>query len=522
MPTSPASVSAPSPSSTATATPHNPKSHQPHPTNPPSAKRIKTEHAPSHPSTPRPAASTPTEPNPPASSLKTASSASNTATSKANASNASAAATTAAAAGGGGGGGGGGGDSGENFDSLVDIMGASGVDLRAEEEAIQHRDLLDHSSHNAAEAQEDQDGELYLQVYPLAFKVHTIAQKHGLGVDAAVLNYLSLAARTRFRNIIESAIASSRHRSWSSHQHPPPMFDDGGEARPMYHETILSDPRKQLAALEKAERGDEARRRKERLARDEEAAALSSGAGGESEGGEGGDGGGGDLARGGVGPDGKRKPKKMGPGVAARNLSEDVQKRLANSTALRNLGGGASKYSWLQGGGAFGGGGGGAAFGGLQNKAKAKAETGTGGEGESDGSGTASRLPKPKFAPQPSVVWKTGKVGDLGGGAGGDEGSGGKGGEDKGTAATAGAGAATGAGMGGSTGANSSTTSWMGAWGDVSARQAAKEEEERRERLKVTLRDALFALEYERSGASGYGSGEAILYRARARAHKAS
>ncbi|EPQ25783.1 uncharacterized protein PFL1_06650 [Pseudozyma flocculosa PF-1] len=167
----------------------------------------------------------------------------------------------------------------ENFDSLVDIMGASGVDLRAEEEAIQQRDLLDHSTTNAAEAQHDQDGELYLQVYPLAFKVHTIAQKHGLGVDAAVLNYLSLAARTRFRNMLEAMIASSRHRSWSSHQHPPPLYE-GDERRPMYHEAIVSDPRKQLALLEKAERGEEARRRRERLARDEEAAALASGGSG--------------------------------------------------------------------------------------------------------------------------------------------------------------------------------------------------------------------------------------------------
>ncbi len=45
---------------------------------------------------------------------------------------------------------------------------------------------------------------------------------------------------------------------------------------------------------------------------------------------------------------------------------------------------------------------------------------------------------------------------------------------------------------------NSGNAAGTGAWGDVTARQAAKEEEERQARLKVTLRDALFALEYER------------------------
>ncbi len=115
------------------------------------------------------------------------------------------------------------------------------------------------------------------QMYPLAYKVHTLAQEHGLSVDAAVLNYLSLAARTRLKNVLENMIASSRHRSWSSHQHPPPLYPS--TAQPMYHEQILNDPVKQLAALEKAERGDEARRRRERLARDEESSALAAGYG---------------------------------------------------------------------------------------------------------------------------------------------------------------------------------------------------------------------------------------------------
>ncbi len=102
----------------------------------------------------------------------------------------------------------------------------------------------------------------------------------------------------------------------------------------------------QLAALEKAERGDEARRRRERLARDEESSALAAGLGGDGDM---------DMDDGTGTPkgDGRKRPKKIGPGVAARNMSEDVRKRLADSTAMRNLGGGSSKYSWLSGGSSF-------------------------------------------------------------------------------------------------------------------------------------------------------------------------
>ncbi|KAJ1021776.1 hypothetical protein NDA13_005389 [Ustilago tritici] len=348
----------------------------------------------------------------------------------------------------------------DNFDSLVDVMGASGVDLQAEEEAIQHRERMEQSQNAREKGAQPDDDELFLQVYPLAYKVHTLAQQHGLSVDAAVLNYLSLAARTRLKNILENMIASSRHRSWSSHQHPPPLIPS--TSQPMYHEQILSDPLKQLAALEKAERGEEARRRRERLARDQESSALAAGPGGEDM----------DMddATGTPKGEARKRPKKIGPGVAARNMSEDVRKRLADSTAMRNLGGGSSKYSWLSGGSTFPSTS--SPLGGKKNKADA---------GGDDAKAPGSRLPKPKFAPHPAVSnWS---------GAGASQSDSGGG------------------------GSNSAAT---GAWGDVTARQAAKEEEQRQARFKVTLRDALFALEYEKRAGAGHASGETLLYRIRA------
>ncbi|CBQ71474.1 conserved hypothetical protein [Sporisorium reilianum SRZ2] len=353
----------------------------------------------------------------------------------------------------------------DNFDSLVDVMGASGVDLQAEEEAIQRRELMQQSQNARDKGVQPDDDDLFLQMYPLAYKVHTLAQQHGLSVDAAVLNYLSLAARTRLKNVLEAMIASSRHRSWSSHQHPPPLYPS--TSQPMYHEHILSDPIKQLAALEKAERGDEARRRRERLARDEESSAFTAGYGNDADMDM-------DDGTGTPRPDGRKRPKKIGPGVAARNMSEDVRKRLADSTAMRNLGGGSSKYSWLSGGSTFP-----STFSPLGSK-KGKTEAGAAEDGK-----TPSRLPKPKFAPQPSVSnWSGAGTGDSS--------------------------------SAGGVGSGATTAASAGAWGDVAARQAAKEEEERQARLKVTLRDALFALEYERRAGVGHGSGEALLYRVRA------
>lgn len=55
-----------------------------------------------------------------------------------------------------------------------------------------------------------------------------------------------------------------------------------------------------------------------------------------------------------------------------------------------------------------------------------------------------------------------------------------------------------------------------GAWSDVAMRQAAQREQERAAKARVTLRDALFALEREQAGGAGRGSGQRALYVAEA------
>ncbi|WFD03181.1 hypothetical protein MOBT1_001870 [Malassezia obtusa] len=328
------------------------------------------------------------------------------------------------------------------FDHLVDVLGFSGVDLRAEEAFIQQGSLWE-DANQAASAVLNGAGSgqgLYLNVYPLSAIVHRIAKQYGLKVDPAALDYLSIATRMRFRNLLEAMVRVSRHRAWSSHQRPAPV-DDAGEA--LYHETLTSNPGKQLAAIEKAERIEEGNWRRMRLEREEaEAAAQEAAAAGEDP----------------NGTPGAAKRGKRPLGTSGRNLSEDVRKRLADSTAMRHLGANnvASKYSWLQSPG-------------VRATPRAPARESDEGEARTPAP-AAGGLPKPKFAPQTPAP---------------------------GTRLAPSQGHA-------------------GVWSDVATRQAAQKEQERAAKARVTLRDALAALEREDAGGAGRGSGRRALYVARA------
>ncbi|KAK0555679.1 hypothetical protein OC846_001644 [Tilletia horrida] len=532
-------------------------------------------------------------------------------------------------------------------DSLGDVMGSSGVDLRAEEEAMQSQSRFGSQSHSqyssgsygssstAREShrahassqgsssyyqqtpqsqQKRPSGGLFLEVYPLSMKVHSIAAMHGLGVEPDVLNYLSLTARTRFRNLAESMIAAARHRLWSTpHARPPPMFDrpepianghsyhgDGQdeEPRPMYHEQLISDPSKQLSALEKVEREEEGRARRRRLARIEReaaekaflaalqeegktgggngsgvaggsahrsgpaAAALApkgEGADGDTVMANGGDKGAGTPGVNGVGggakaskknkakgdgtegPDGpkKKRQKKNTDGASAGagvggaggasgaggagagseasttgtrvsrkyNLSEDVQKRLTDSTATQLIGGKA--YGWMTGAGAASG---------SSGKGKKK---GAAADTAAEGGATGKKLPAPRFG-SASAKRAAGDDDDDGGGRA-DTGSDRKGKSSPSVKQESRRRSDSTSHHHNHHDHKSSSHSHMGsvgAWGDVSARKAAKEEAERLRRLRVQMRDALFVLEEESGrigGGMGRGMGGRALMKARAK-----
>lgn len=205
------------------------------------------------------------------------------------------------------------------------------------------------------------------------------------------VNYLALALRARLQDLISQMIAASHHRTDTQFDRAASLYEDG---TPMWSILVRSDVAKQLAALEKAEREDEVKVRRERKERAELAAqnakdvaagqAIGGSASQDSGFGEDGEG----------GP--KKKRKKDGPGVTARNMSEDVRKKMSNAVASQAAGLG-GKYAWMNAS---------AASGAAAAKAKAgsqppaPATTGPPTAGSSAGPSTTAPTPAP-----PATGW---------------------------------------------------------------------------------------------------------------------
>jgi hypothetical protein len=171
------------------------------------------------------------------------------------------------------------------------------------------------------------------------------------------INYLALALRARLQDLITAMIHASHHRTEAQFDRPPSFYENGNG--PMWGVVVKSDVRKQLAALEAAEREEEMKVRRERRERKEaaeaQAAALAAQAAGNSSANSSNPASGrGDNAMAVDGEDGegsaaekpKKKRKKDGPGVTARNMSEDVRKKMSNAAASHAAGLG-GKYAWM-------------------------------------------------------------------------------------------------------------------------------------------------------------------------------
>lgn len=169
--------------------------------------------------------------------------------------------------------------------------------------------------------------------------MRTIATQHKVTkVPEDTVNYLALALRARLQDLVVAMIAAARHRTDAQYDKSPSMYEDG---TPMWSVLIRSDLGKQLAALEKAEREEEMKVRRERKERADLAAAHAANLAAQASG-----------AGGGMAVDEedggapKKKKKKEGPGVTARNMSEDVRKKMSNAVASQAAGLG-GKYSWM-------------------------------------------------------------------------------------------------------------------------------------------------------------------------------
>lgn len=155
------------------------------------------------------------------------------------------------------------------------------------------------------------------------------------------VNYLALALRARLQDLVTAMIDASHHRTDTQFDRPASLYEDGS---PMWSIIVRSDVAKQLAALEKVEREEELKVRRERKERMDMAAAQAAALAAQANG-AGVPGGMGDM---GMEEDGsaKKKRKKEGPGVTARNMSEDVRKKMSNAVATQAAGLG-GKYAWM-------------------------------------------------------------------------------------------------------------------------------------------------------------------------------
>lgn len=108
----------------------------------------------------------------------------------------------------------------------------------------------------------------------------------------------------------------------------------------MWSISVQRDVAKQLAALERNEREEEMRIRRER----KELAAVQVAAGNVPTGPLGTPG-----AMDGDEEEGPKKKKKKvdGPGVTAKNMSEEQRKKMSNAAASHAMGGAAKQYSWM-------------------------------------------------------------------------------------------------------------------------------------------------------------------------------
>ncbi|KAM0746343.1 hypothetical protein T439DRAFT_329793 [Meredithblackwellia eburnea MCA 4105] len=304
------------------------------------------------------------------------------------------------------------------------------------------------------------------------------------------------------------------------------------EPEPAWDVVVFDEPEKSLGVLERVDREEERKKRRERMLRDqkeeeerlmqeaikaaEEAerelngtAGTASGAGGAGPNGDSllfgstpgasGSGGAGTPGVGAGGEDGDETPKekkkaapkkkKESATAAARNMTEDVKKRLTDQVAMRQLGG--RSFSWLNSST------GGAALSSSLGGGLPKPKFAPGASSLSTGGVTASSLPAPNFSASTPTV----------------PGAGGSGTTDvtMGDASAAGPSSALPPGL--------SRLNNVPPMHDANRNRQAREAWEKSQHV-VEVGDLLFAMERERGMGVGKGTGRDTLLRARAGVQK--
>ncbi|GAA5986792.1 hypothetical protein JCM10908_000900 [Rhodotorula pacifica] len=199
-----------------------------------------------------------------------------------------------------------------DVDSLMDAVGASGVDLGAEEESLRATNERLHAQAMAAQASAQamnpnayvgidrlrkQD---FIDPGVLAEVVKKVAAAFQLKtLEPDTIPFIALATRHRLEALITAAVAARDHRQSSSHFRPPPLvaptarkrrrrdpldpeLDDaeGDEDEemedvsdqpkvPAWDTLVYDDPERYLTVLERVDRDEERKKRRERMLRDQ-------------------------------------------------------------------------------------------------------------------------------------------------------------------------------------------------------------------------------------------------------------
>ncbi|GAA5992355.1 hypothetical protein JCM11641_007861 [Rhodosporidiobolus odoratus] len=220
------------------------------------------------------------------------------------------------------GGGGGGQEKSTDVDSLMDAVGASGVDLGAEEETLRATNERLHAQAMAAQAAAAQaGGAVNNQAYAgvdrsrkqdfidpglMAECVKKVAAAFQLKtLEPDTIPLIALATRHRLMSLINASIAARDHRQQSSHFRVPPFVapsassssrkrrrtaldpdadvlgeddlmdeddDESGSSKPKvpaWNTLVYDDPERYLSVLERVEREEERKTRRERMVRDQ-------------------------------------------------------------------------------------------------------------------------------------------------------------------------------------------------------------------------------------------------------------
>ncbi|KAG6902200.1 hypothetical protein C0995_003032 [Termitomyces sp. Mi166 len=232
-----------------------------------------------------------------------------------------------------------------DISALNDALGSAGVDLRAEEETLQRTHDQQPTYRSFEDRSRKQPSTPSFDTRILGATMRSIGTQHKITkIPDDTTNYMALALRARLHDLVTAMITASHHRTDTQFDRPASQYDDGS---PMWSIVVRSDVAKQLAALERVEREDETRVRRERKERQDMAAAHAAALAAQANGAAGalGAGVGADAFEDGEGGV-KKKRKKEGPGVTARNMSEDVRKKMSNAVATQAAGLG-GRYAWM-------------------------------------------------------------------------------------------------------------------------------------------------------------------------------